>query len=153
MSHTSYRSTEGGQILLNRSICLPAIMTYCCRSNYIMGSGSPLHLAGKHACGNTRTGLMLIKHASMEGLRICDSACRRRHADALEYILFLNLHAHILYKGMHGDTGTYQIAFMLAGKGQLFNQVCSSCSSCQTTVAVGCACAWHLQLLRLMWRL
>ncbi|CAK0732562.1 hypothetical protein CVIRNUC_000148 [Coccomyxa viridis] len=65
VSQTSYRSTESGQILLNR----------------------------------------------------------QRHADVLEYILFLNLHAHILYKRMHGDTGTYQIAFMLAGKGQLFNQI------------------------------
>ena len=58
-------------------------------------------------------------------LKSRNDACRQRHADVLEYILFLNLHAHILYKRMHGDTGTYQIAFMLAGKGQLFNQVCS----------------------------
>ena len=62
----------------------------------------------------------------MAVLKLWDAACRRRHADVLEYILFLNLHAHILYNKMHGDTGTYQIAFMLAGKGQLFNQVCSS---------------------------
>ena len=62
----------------------------------------------------------------MAVFRLWDDACRQRHADVVEYILFLNLHAHILYKKMHGDTGTYQIAFMLAGKGQLFNQVCSS---------------------------
>ena len=46
------------------------------------------------------------------------------HADVLEYLLFLNLHSHILYSRMHGDTGTMLIAFMLAKKDQLFNQVC-----------------------------
>lgn len=77
-----------------------------------------------HAYWDAQTGLMLAYHASRVMLRLCNNACRQRHADVLEYILFLNLHAHILYKRMHGDTGTYQIAFMLAGKGQLFNQVC-----------------------------
>ena len=46
--------------------------------------------------------------------------------DVLEYLLYLNLHSHILYSRMHGDAGTMQIAFMLAGKDQLFNQVCAS---------------------------
>lgn len=52
--------------------------------------------------------------------------CRKMHMDVLEYLLYLNLHSHILYSRMHGDAGTMQIAFMLAGKDQLFNQVCAS---------------------------
>ena len=42
----------------------------------------------------------------------------------LEYLLYLNLHSHIFYSRMHGDAGTMQVAFMLAGKDQIFNQVC-----------------------------
>ena len=53
----------------------------------------------------------------------CCDHCRRQHADILEWLLYLNLHSHILYHRMHGDSSTFQIAFMLAGKGQMFNQV------------------------------
>jgi len=50
------------------------------------------------------------------------------HPEVMEYLLFLNLHHHIFYTKMHGDTATYQLAFEMAGKCQLFNQVGHSIS-------------------------
>ena len=50
-------------------------------------------------------------------------SCRKRHADVLEWLFFLNSHAELLYKHMLGDKDTFEIAFMLAGKHSQFHRV------------------------------
>lgn len=48
---------------------------------------------------------------------------KKRHADVLEWLFFLNSHAELLYKHMLGDKDTFEIAFMLAGKHSQFHRV------------------------------
>ncbi|KAK9814404.1 hypothetical protein WJX72_005381 [[Myrmecia] bisecta] len=48
---------------------------------------------------------------------------KARHADVLEYLLFLNLHSHIIYDYMWGDKDSVRIAYALAGKEGLRQQV------------------------------
>jgi len=48
---------------------------------------------------------------------------RRRHADVLEWLWFLNSNADVVYKFLHGDKDTFYIAFHLAGKLGSFYQV------------------------------
>ena len=45
------------------------------------------------------------------------------HDDVLEWIMFLNLHADMLYSIIWGDKDTYRLAFHLAGKARGFSQV------------------------------
>ena len=49
--------------------------------------------------------------------------CRQKHDDVLEWIMFLNLHADMLYSIIWGDKDTYRLAFHLAGKSSSFSQV------------------------------
>ena len=49
--------------------------------------------------------------------------CRQKHDDVLEWIMFLNLHADMLYSIIWGDKDTYRLAFHLAGKSSGFSQV------------------------------
>lgn len=48
---------------------------------------------------------------------------RRKNDDVLEWIMFLNLHADMLYSIVWGDKDTYRLAFHLANKSQGFAQV------------------------------
>ena len=48
---------------------------------------------------------------------------RRRYADVLEYLLFLNAHDEYTYERAYGDKDTYEAAFFLAGKWASFYQV------------------------------
>ena len=41
---------------------------------------------------------------------------RRRHADVLEWLLFLNTHEEFTYRYAYGDKDSYRAAFQLAGK-------------------------------------
>lgn len=50
-------------------------------------------------------------------------SCRQKHDDVLEWIMFLNLHADMLYSIIWGDKDTYRLAFHLAGKDRGFSQV------------------------------
>ena len=52
-----------------------------------------------------------------------DETCRKRHADVLELVLFLNVHSNIMYEVMFGDKDTFELAFMLSGKGSEFQQM------------------------------
>ena len=45
------------------------------------------------------------------------------HADALEWLWFVNSHAEVVYKLMYGDKDTFRLAFALAGKSDYFEQV------------------------------
>ncbi len=55
--------------------------------------------------------------------------CRQMHDDVLEWIMFLNLHADMLYSIIWGDKDTYRLAFHLAGKARGFSQVQESYAS------------------------
>lgn len=44
------------------------------------------------------------------------AAARERHADVLEWVLFLNSHEEVAFAGFWGDKDTYAAAFALAGK-------------------------------------
>ena len=48
---------------------------------------------------------------------------KEKHADVLEWILWLNSRNRFTYKLDYGDKDTYKSAFFLAGKLQLFHQV------------------------------
>jgi hypothetical protein len=48
---------------------------------------------------------------------------RRRHADVLEWLLFLNAHDEFTYRYAHGDKDTYRAAFGLASKAADYWQV------------------------------
>jgi hypothetical protein len=48
---------------------------------------------------------------------------RRRHADALEWALFLNTRDEVVYRAAHGDKDTYRAAFALAGDPDGYAQV------------------------------
>ena len=48
---------------------------------------------------------------------------RNRHADVLEWVWLLNSYPDVVYRLMHGDKDTFRLAFALAGKSDLFNQV------------------------------
>ena len=50
-------------------------------------------------------------------------ARRNMHADALEWLWFVNSHAEVVYKLMYGDKDTFRLAFALAGKSDYFEQV------------------------------
>ena len=53
-------------------------------------------------------------------------ACHMRrnlHADALEWLWFVNSHSEVIYKLMYGDKDTFRLAFALAGKSGYFEQV------------------------------
>ena len=50
-------------------------------------------------------------------------ACRNLHADALEWLWFVNSHSEVIYKLMYGDKDTFRLAFALAGKSNFFEQV------------------------------
>ena len=41
----------------------------------------------------------------------------------LEWVMFLNLHADMLYAFIWGDKDTYRLAFSLAGEESMFSQV------------------------------
>ena len=45
------------------------------------------------------------------------------HADALEWLWFVNSHAEVVYRLMYGDKDTFRLAFALAGKSDYFEQV------------------------------
>ena len=49
--------------------------------------------------------------------------CRRRHADVLEWLWFLQTHAEHLDGNMHGDKDMYKLAFALANKSEEYTQV------------------------------
>jgi hypothetical protein len=46
-----------------------------------------------------------------------------RHADVLEYLLWINSWGEMVYKAVWGDKDTYAVAFAVAGKAQHFTQV------------------------------
>ena len=48
---------------------------------------------------------------------------RKRHADVLEFILFLNVHSEVTYMLMYGDKDTFELAFALAGKSENFQKM------------------------------
>ncbi|CAK0786177.1 hypothetical protein CVIRNUC_009390 [Coccomyxa viridis] len=48
---------------------------------------------------------------------------RNMHADALEWLWFVNSHAEVVYRLMYGDKDTFRLAFALAGKSDYFEQV------------------------------
>lgn len=48
---------------------------------------------------------------------------RNMHADALEWLWFVNSHSEVIYKLMYGDKDTFRLAFTLAGKSGYFEQV------------------------------
>ncbi len=54
-------------------------------------------------------------------------ACRRRHADVLEWVWFLQTHRDSLEGMLHGDKDLFQLAFHLANKSQEWNQVSHCC--------------------------
>lgn len=80
-------------------------------------------------------------HAHMTTRTFCDERClseecigshavhahRNMHADALEWLWFVNSHAEVVYKLMYGDKDTFRLAFALAGKPDYFEQVRSTC--------------------------
>ena len=49
--------------------------------------------------------------------------CRIMHQDVLEWLLFLNTHDEFTFYYSYGDKDTFRAAFMLAGKGDQYNQV------------------------------
>ena len=53
--------------------------------------------------------------------------CRSRYVDVLEWILFLNANADVLYTLVWGDKDLYELGFALAGLLQHYTQV-SSCT-------------------------
>lgn len=50
-------------------------------------------------------------------------ASRNLHADALEWLWFVNSHSEVIYKLMYGDKDTFRLAFALAGKSDFYEQV------------------------------
>ena len=50
-------------------------------------------------------------------------ASRNLHADALEWLWFVNSHSEVIYKLMYGDKDTFRLAFALAGKSDYYEQV------------------------------
>lgn len=48
------------------------------------------------------------------------------HADVLEWVWFLNSYPEVMYRTMYGDKDTFRIAFHLAGKAEMFSQVCAA---------------------------
>jgi hypothetical protein len=46
-----------------------------------------------------------------------------RHADVMEYLLWINSWGEMVYKAVWGDKDTYAVAFAVAGKAQHFTQV------------------------------
>lgn len=48
---------------------------------------------------------------------------RSRHPEVLDWLLFLNTHNEFTYRYAHGDKDTYEAAFFLASKGEVFYQV------------------------------
>ena len=65
------------------------------------------------------------KHCG-RGLLKCTGGCGCRlwHADVLEWVWFLNSYPEVMYRTMYGDKDTFRIAFHLAGKAEMFSQVC-----------------------------
>ena len=49
--------------------------------------------------------------------------CRLWHADVLEWVWFLNSHPEAVYGTMYGDKDTFPLAFHLARKGDIYNQI------------------------------
>ena len=41
----------------------------------------------------------------------------------MEFVLFLNVHSHVMYEVMFGDKDTFELAFMLAGKAGSFQKM------------------------------
>ena len=50
-------------------------------------------------------------------------ASRNLHADALEWLWFVNSYSEVIYKLMYGDKDTFRLAFALAGKSDFYEQV------------------------------
>lgn len=48
--------------------------------------------------------------------------CRRENDEVMEWIVFLNLHADVLFNIIWGDKDTYRLAFHLAGRSRNFAQ-------------------------------
>lgn len=46
-----------------------------------------------------------------------------KHADVAEWALWINSFGDVLYKALWGDKDTYSMAFAVAGKAHLFNQL------------------------------
>ncbi len=55
--------------------------------------------------------------------RLTGRGCRWQHAEALEWLWFLNARSDVTYRLMHGDKDTYRLAFHLAGRLPQFQQV------------------------------
>lgn len=49
--------------------------------------------------------------------------CRLWHADVLEWVWFLNSHPEAVYGMMYGDKDSFPLAFHLARKGDIYNQI------------------------------
>jgi hypothetical protein len=48
---------------------------------------------------------------------------RRRHADVLEYLFWINSFADTVYREVHGDKDTFPLAFAVAGKAHEYSQM------------------------------
>ena len=75
------------------------------------------------------------------------SGCRARHADVLEFILFLNANADVLYSLVWGDKDLYELAFALAGRLGNFTQAGAAPGPCSPPVGEPAA---HLHPARVL---
>jgi len=68
---------------------------------------------------------MCCQSALVDGVLSSCGGRRLWHADVLEWVWFLNSYPEVMYRTMYGDKDTFRIAFHLAGKAEMFSQVCA----------------------------
>ena len=110
---------------------MPGATSGCCSTNLASAAGggaSSPKTGGRSrqrrgSCSST-SGFMLRAaepwHASSHVFMLL---CRARHADVMEWVLWLNTHDSFTYRYTHGDKDTFGAAFYVTDKPEQYYQV------------------------------